>query len=52
MMVRFQISVSRRTVVAWVKLAAGTRCNEEIVKFEVLAENPGGVFTRHVKSWN
>lgn len=44
--------VTGTRVEARVELGGGTRCSEEIVKFEVLAENHGGVFTRYVNSWN
>lgn len=52
MIASFPISVTRRTAVARVKLGGGAWYSEEIGKFEVLAENPGRVFTRHLKSWN
>lgn len=48
----FQLLVSGITAVAWMKLGGGTRYSEEIVKFEVLAENPGGMFMKHLRSWN
>lgn len=49
MTVRFQILVTGTRVLARVELGGGTGCNKEIVKFEVLAENPGGVFMMYVK---
>ena len=48
MIARFPISVTKRRT----KLGGGARCSEKIGKLEVLAENPRGAFTRHLKSWN
>lgn len=51
MTVRFRILVTGTRVAARVELGGGNRCSGEIIKFEVLAENPGGLFMRCVKSW-